>query len=407
MPNRPLARLIVSAYAPTALSSIGLGAIMPLVPLTARELGASVSVAAFIVALLGVGQLIGDLPAGWIADRVGDKWALIGACLVDACALAGAFIAPNLVVLGLAVTVAGMSGAVFGLARQSYLTDAIPVGWRARALSSLGGTFRLGFFVGPLVGAIIISRWSLAAAYAFGAVMSLAAAAVTMALPDLPAAESTPASVGGRQAEVASDSGPHTSPQPSRLSTRQVLREHRHVLATLGTGVMLVMMARAARQSIIPLWAESQGVSPATTSVLFGVSSGVDLCLFWFGGAIMDRFGRVWVAMPSMVILGLGLVLLPLTHTVTTIGIIGILMGLGNGISAGIVMTLGSDASPTVGRAQFLSGWRLCGDAGNTAGPLVITAVAAVAPLAAASVLLGAVAWFAAGWLWRWVPRRG
>ena len=60
-------------------------------------------------------------------------------------------------------------------------------------------------------------------------------------------------------------------------------------------------------------------------------------------------------------------------------------MGLGNGISAGIVMTLGADASPSKARAQFLAGWRLCSDLGNAAGPLLISAISAVATLAVAA----------------------
>ena len=53
-------------------------------------------------------------------------------------------------------------------------------------------------------------------------------------------------------------------------------------------------------------------------------------------------------------------------------------MGLGNGISAGVVMTLGADAAPPADRAQFIGGWRLCNDLGSAAGPLVIGAVSAV-----------------------------
>ena len=47
--------------------------------------------------------------------------------------------------------------------------------------------------------------------------------------------------------------------------------------------------------------------------MIFGISAGVDMLLFYPGGAIMDRFGRVYVAVPSMIVLGLGFVLLPLT----------------------------------------------------------------------------------------------
>ena len=94
------------------------------------------------------------------------------------------------------------------------------------------------------------------------------------------------------------------------------------------------------------------------------------MLLFYPGGAIMDRFGRVFVAVPSMVVLGLGFLLLPLTSTAVGIGAVACLMGLGNGISAGIVMTLGADASPAGHRSQFLGGWRLCADLGNASGPL-------------------------------------
>jgi hypothetical protein len=106
-----------------------------------------------------------------------------------------------------------------------------------------------------------------------------------------------------------------------------------------------------------------------------------------------------------MLIMGLGLVLLPLTSTALTITLVACLLGFGNGISAGIVLTLGADTSPDVGRAQYLGGWRVCADLGNTLGPLLISAIAAVASLAAAALALGGVAWAGAAWLARLVPR--
>jgi hypothetical protein len=103
--------------------------------------------------------------------------------------------------------------------------------------------------------------------------------------------------------------------------------------------------------------------------------------------------------------MGLGLLLLPLTSTALTITLLACLLGFGNGISAGIVLTLGADTSPDVGRSQYLGGWRVCADLGNTLGPLLISAIAAVASLAAAAVALGLLAWAGAGWLARLVPR--
>ena len=140
------------------------------------------------------------------------------------------------------------------------------------------------------------------------------------------------------------------------------------------------------------------------TAVIFGISAGVDILLFYPGGAIMDRFGRVYVAVPTMIVLGLGFVLLPLTTGATSVGLVAALMGLGNGISSGIVLTLGADASPPQDRAQFLGGWRVCSDLGNAAGPLVISAITAFAPLAVAAVTMGLLTWAGAGWLVKWVP---
>ena len=381
-------RIAISGYGPTLLSSIGFGAVIPLISLSALHLGASVGMAAFITALLGVGQLVGDLPAGVLAARIGEKRAMVAACLFDAAALTMVYLAHSLPALGIAVFLDGISGAVFGLARQTYLTEAIPLRFRARALSTLGGVFLVGFFLGPLIGAWIISQWAVTEAFVFAACMSLLAAVVTMALPDLP------------------DSVRPSGTRPEPVSMREVLWAHRRVFATQGLGVLMIMTVRSARQAIIPLWCSSQGISDVWTSLIYAISMACDVALFFPGGAIMDRFGRWWVSVPSMVAMGVGMAVLPFTHTALAIAVVAGFLGVGNGISSGIVMTLGADASPAVGRAQFLAGWRLFGDLGNSVGPLVITGITALAPLAAAAGVLGAVAFGGAAWLARWVPRR-
>ena len=382
-PGAPWRRLGVSIYLPTAVSFIGFGAIVPLVPLTARALGASVAEAALVVALMGIGGLIGALPAGVIADRLGEKKSLVGALFVDvACLIVCAF-APNEWVLAAAVFVTGLSGAMLSLARQSYLTVAVPIEFRARALSTLGGVFRIGSLLGPLMGAAVVSTWGLQAAYLVAAMTSVVAAVITLALPDLPSPE-------------------HRPGEPVRML--EVLRQHARTFATAGVGASALMLVRASRDALLPLWCEQIGMDAAATSLVFALSSGIDMTLFYVGGSVMDRFGRRWVSVPAMVIMGLCFALLPLAGSIAGVALFAAALGLGNGISAGVVMTIGSDASPTVGRPQFLAGWRLTTGIGQAAGPLLITAIAAVAPLSLAAVAIGAIGISGAGWLWKWVP---
>ncbi len=64
--------LLITAYLPTLLVSIGFGAVVPLIAVSAIDLGASPGMAAFVVGgVYGLGGLLADLPAGAIAARFG------------------------------------------------------------------------------------------------------------------------------------------------------------------------------------------------------------------------------------------------------------------------------------------------------------------------------------------------
>ena len=84
----------------------------------------------------------------------------------------------------------------------------------------------------------------------FAAVMSVVAAILCAFLPDLPA----------------STAGSTLRPPARTAPVCSVLAEHRRVLLTLGTGVMVISAARSTRQSIVPLWADSQGIDAATVA---------------------------------------------------------------------------------------------------------------------------------------------
>jgi MFS family permease len=382
-----LRAIALSAYGPTLLGSTGAGAVSPIVAISARELGASVGVAALLVAMMGLGQLLGDLPSGALAARIGERRALLVAAVVEAVGMLVAALADGLAVLFAGVLVIGLAGSLFGLARQAYLTEAVPVAMRARALSTLGGVHRIGYFVGPFVGSLVITRWGTESAYAVGGVASIAAFVLVLVAPDVTGAAERLAAAGTPRSVVS------------------VLLQHRHVLLTLGTGAMCVAGARAIREALVPLWAESVGFSPAQTSLVFGVAGAIDMALFYPSGWLMDRYGRVAAAVPSMVVLGLGMALLPLATSLVAVTAAATVLGVGNGLGAGLIMTLGADASPDDGRAQFLGGWRLCADVGRAAGPLALSGLSTIMSLGASAVVLGVGALVGAGWLRIWVPR--
>ncbi len=395
MPSTPvtLRTIAPSAYGPAVLFGIGQGATLPVVAISARDLGASVGIAAFVVSLIGIGQIAGDLPAGALAARIGDRRAMVASSFVIALGLVVCIVATTVAVLGLGILVVGFAGAVFGLARQSYLTEVVPLHLRARALSTLGGSLRVGAFVGPFIGAWAISSGGTDAGYAIFVVCAFAAGFLVLVVPDT---EPPGERARRRAAEVDSPA--------ARKNLREVARAHRHALLTLGSCALLLMAVRQARQSVLPLWCEHIGLSVPTTSLLVGLSGAVDMLLFYPAGSVMDRRGRAWVGVPSLVILGIGHALLPFSHTVFGVAIVAVVLGIGNGMGAGLVMTLGADVSPAQGRQAFLSVWRLVTDLGVAGGPLVVAALAAVAGLGPASFGIAVLAAVAAGMLGRWAP---
>ncbi|WP_426979153.1 MFS transporter [Pseudarthrobacter sp. O4] len=387
-----LRSIAVPAFGPALLFSIGEGAILPVVALSARDLGASVAVAALIVTLIGLGSWFFNLPASLITLKFGERWAIVGAAAASAIALAGAalsaLVPEGLWLLAVAMLVVGMAASVFSLARQKYLTEAVPVILRARALSTLGGVNRIGIFIGPFIGAAVMQFAGITGAYWAGVVAMAAAAALSVTIPDLVA---KPAPAAG---------GPVT-----QATMRSVAVSHAGVFLTVGVGVLLLSALRASRQVVIPLWAEHLGMDATQASLIYGLSGAIDMLVFYPAGKLMDRKGRQWVAVPSTLIMGTAMLLIPLSTGFVGLLLAALLIGFGNGISSGLNMTLGADFSPDNGRGQFLGIWRFMADAGATGGPVLLSGVTAVASLGAGVGATGVLGFAAAAVFAVTIPR--
>ncbi len=166
---------------------------------------------------------------------------------------------------------------------------------------------------------------------------------------------------------------------------------------------------RSARQVVLPLWGVSLGLDAGTIAVVVGVSGAIDFALFYASGQVMDRFGRLWAALPAMVLMGSGFLALSFTHDLGSAAmwyaLFAAVLGVGNGLSSGILLTLGADIAPPDEPAAFLGSWRTLTDAGGAVAPLIVSALAAVASLSIGVAAMGAIAVLGAAGFVRWVPR--
>ncbi|WP_291051369.1 MFS transporter [Herbiconiux sp.] len=394
--------IAVPALIPSFLFGIGEGAVIPVIPAVASGLGADLAGAGFVVAMLVVGQLVGDIPSGALVARIGERAAMIAAAVLSMAAMVLALLAPGIVQLGVAVFALGLAASTFALARQAFMTTFVPARIRARALSTLGGSFRGGMLVGPFLGAGLIAlTGSVETAFGVQIVAALAVIVLLVVMHDPMAvreraARPVPTATGG-------------VPLAANPGLFRTIWQNRGALVRVGSGAAVVGALRASRMAILPLWAVSIGLEAQTTALVIGIGAAADFALFYTSGQIMDRFGRLWSVIPSMVGMGLALIGLAFTHdlgaAVQWFVAISILLGVANGVGSGIIMTLSADLAPRANPAPFLGAFRFTADAGAAAAPLIVSAVVLVASLPVAAALMGLVGLAGAGILVRNVPR--
>lgn len=365
----------VAVFLPTVVFAMGQFALIPVIPAVATGLGSDLGGAALIASMLVVGQLLGDIPSGSIVARVGERRTMLGAAALAFLGAVTLLLAPHPAVAGLGVLLVGFSGASFALARHAFLTTTVPLRLRARALSTLGGSHRLGSVLGPFAGAALLAATGQAASVvALLAACCFVAALLVLVLRDPESSFVRGATTRGEREAARESSGLWAT-----------LRARRSVLLTVGLGAAVLSGLRQVRQVVLPVWAVSIGLDETTTSLILGVTGLVDFSLFFLGGWIMDRFGRLWAILPCGLGLSLSLVALSLTHDVDArvgwfVGI-AVVLALANGVGSGILMTLAADLADRRNPAPFLGAWRFTVDLGGAGAPLLVTLVTAAVSL--------------------------
>jgi MFS family permease len=321
--------LLLSVYVPTALLSLAEGILLPTLPVYALQFDVSYAMASLVLAAAGIGTLLADVPAGMLLGRLGLKpTMLLGAAMV----VFGTFmigLAGSVELIIVYRLIAGVGTALWGLSRHAFITESIDPRQRGRAISVFGGINRIGMFGGPAIGGLIGTTLGLEASFFVAAGLGMLGFIVSYFYVK---------------------------------DTRVVVHTERHVRWGL------------VRNLIRTNWRDLGAASVAVEQVglIQTASSSIDMMLFIPAGYLMDHFGRKVAAVPSFAIMGLGMVLIPFTTSFLTLMGAAMLIGLGNGLGSGTMMTLGADLAPPGATGEFLGLWRLIGDSGRAVGPLAV-----------------------------------
>ena len=335
---------------------------IPVLPVYATTLTDAYFLIGIILAAMAFGRVFGSFPSSWLLQHVGIKQTMLIGIATSLIPMIFLYFAKNLWITIALLFVVGIGFSIYSISRHAYITVVIPLETRGRSISLLGGVFRMGNFIGPLIGGWVATVYDLPTAFL---------AYVVIALLSFYFVWQFMLNVDG---EI-----PIKDDAPPSKSYWQMLDDNKKIITSAGFGQIFAQLTREGWRVLIPLYgANVLQLDVGTIGLVMAIGAALDMLFFFVSGIIMDKFGRKWAIVPSFTIQGLGIALILLTSNTLTLGFVAALIGFANGLSSGTMMTIGSDLAPQTLRGQFLSTWHFIGDMGAVSGPVIVGSIAQV-----------------------------
>lgn len=363
----------------------------PLLPAVRDEFDVSITTAGLIVGVYGLARLVVDLPAGYLADRVGHRRLTVASTtLLVASSLVGSA-APTVEVLIAARIGSGAAVAAFGMVGISALAATASVANRGRVMSMfhLANNFGIAFY--PLLGGLIGAIGGWRPTFLITAALALVAGVILFTL--LPRIDFGHAATGRarRHDESRVLHGP--------VRTRAV------VAANLGI-VANMIHRHGVRNTIVPLYAATAlglgGISIATAIALMALTG---LVVATPGGMLGDRVGRRRVIVSGLAAVAVADLAFILTNDALTFLLVAAIVGLGDFFSSSQTALL-SEIVPVRDRTRALSTFRFSSDLGGMIGPIILAAAMDAVSAQFAIVLAAAILGGSALTAYLFVPAR-
>jgi DHA1 family tetracycline resistance protein-like MFS transporter len=315
---------LVAIFLTVFVDLVGFGVIVPLLPFYGEHFHASPLIVTLLMAIYSLAQFFSAPLWGRLSDLKGRKPVLMASILGIALSYVWLAFAGSLWELFAARALAGaMAGNI--AAAQAYIADVTPPEKRAHGMGLIGAAFGLGFIFGPAIGGLLggsdPSHPNFVAPALTAAGLSLLAfafAAFNLKESLDPAARA----YNGERRPVTRFTVLGSAMRDPRLGLMVLL-------------LFLVTFVFAGMESTFALWSErSFGWGPRQNGYIFAYT-GI-LAAMIQGGLIRQlakRFGEATLVVQGALALALGLVAIPLVHSLLPLLAAMLLLAYGVGVS--------------------------------------------------------------------------
>ena len=353
-----LRKIIIAVYIPAFLTSFCMGMLAPTIPAKVDLIGGTAFIIGLAVGAQGLGEAFFSIPTGLLINKFGNKKImLIGmAGLSISGSLSGLF--QNNLALYFALFSLGTFYGFFSLSRHSFMTQIVPSEYRGKAFSRFGGINRIGWFFGPVIGGFTAGSIGIDMPFYIISIVALFTTILIFFTTE-PTNENL-----------------IQSNEIKPPTFKETILDNKKSFTIGASGHFIMQFLRQCRHVLIPIWAFSIGLGVEELGLIQSISAAIDMTLFYPVGLIMDKYGRKWTSVPSIILLSLGFIFMTYVDSFNGLMLVGLLLGFANGLGSGAMLTLGSDLSPKNQPGSFLGIWRLFGWSGNSAGGPISGAIA-------------------------------
>jgi DHA1 family multidrug resistance protein-like MFS transporter len=336
---------------------LGINIVSPVLPQYALSFSIPVALTGWAISAFALARMVMDIPAGFLADRLGRKGNMIFGLILIVLSSIAAGTAGNYIWLILARVVEGIGSALYITSATTWVADISSGAHRGRYMSLYSGLIFTGTVFGPTIGGYSAFHFGLNAPFFVYAAFAFFGIMATLALKE--STDSTPTT----------HSKVRLKDVPSVLLNGPFLLVNCSVLA-------LFFLRSGVRSTLVPLYASlNLGLSEDKIGILLTVAAIVtSLCTFP-SGWLSDRVGRKKPIMSCLFLSAIAVVLIPLQTKLGSLAATMAFYGLATGLQ-GSIAAWPADVAPKDKLGTSMGVYRVIGDIGMVLGPITVSYVA-------------------------------
>ena len=278
---------------------LGFGLVMPLLPIYARDFGATGTQLGFLTASFAIARLITTFPGGWLADRAGRKKPIILGLLAYSVVMALYGFSQDANQLIVLRGFQGMASGVVWPVISTMVVDMVPPKDRGKAMGLYEMMHFLGMVIGPGLGGVLAGVFTIAVPFFVCGVLAFFSSILVVFT--VQETVTTKLSVDDSPTENAYFGiNSKTSGRNDIIRAVKELTPYAGIFVGLCVARFVLAFSNSLMQPVLSVYAyEEIGISEAGVGMLFTVQGIVTLFATIPMGTVADRVGR-----KPMIVLG-------------------------------------------------------------------------------------------------------